>query len=548
LFKENDDETMMIDDYALIAAKKNSINQQTLAATTKKNSTSNNRNYFQLTSSQLKSGLTIDTSYLMSSQTKEQKDLTFYQIYLAFNKPNQIKFEYDWISSSKQSMMLNSSLSCSETIYPSSSSSLIYNQNQRQRFYIDTLASVAASFLRDLQNNTTNTNTPTATNSAGNLTNIVNKNIPNVPSNLNSNQQNKSSPPKSTNTNIALIQPPSSSTDQDNTITPSTTTTHILPLDTVLQRLNEEQANKTRKLLSDLNSTKRRTRYRKQIMVVNTSNSSASSTRNVLLPKLNFLSHNDITDNNNPQQQNIVLSGPVAAVARQIVNTNTNNSTFTNILSSSNNSTLNTVSTNTTSSYVSANKSQIIEQNNNSFNNNINRIADNNDQYIILSNYNHHQNQLPESFDTNTNYSNLMPQFFASLTTIATENSSSSSSNNNTDNNLNNQIEPAAIMNNNEIIGSPQTLADMSLLDMSINNTDSLFGTSSIQTTNGKLKQDQETTNCTLNEGAGAFSGLKLDKNNSSNNNLCGNFSHKRSDIIVEWTDSVIIFLIFNLS
>ena len=83
---------------------------------------------------------------------------------------------------------------------------------------------------------------------------------------------------------LAIIQP--TAADLHNS---AQSTTHILPLDTVLQRLNEvEQSNKTRKLLSDLNSTKKRSRHRKQIMVVNTSNNN-SSLRNVLMPKLNLI-------------------------------------------------------------------------------------------------------------------------------------------------------------------------------------------------------------------------------------------------------------------
>ncbi len=115
-----------------------------------------------------------------------------------------------------------------------------------------------------------------------------------------------------------------------------------------LKNYNEEQNNKTKKLLSDLN-TKRRSRQRKSIIVVNTGN----PPRNIV-PKLNFnnervvsMTNNieNITNtnnvnssisgilspgiilsmpneslNNNQQQQNIVYSKPVAAVVRQIVN------------------------------------------------------------------------------------------------------------------------------------------------------------------------------------------------------------------------------------
>jgi hypothetical protein len=121
-----------------------------------------------------------------------------------------------------------------------------------------------------------------------------------------------------------------------------------------LKQFSEEQNNKTKKLLSDLN-TKRRSRQRKSIIVVNTGN----PPRNIV-PKLNFNLGNEhilsltnniennmnnlgVTNvnspssgilspsiiqgmsnenlNNNQQlQQNIVYSKPVAAVVRQIVN------------------------------------------------------------------------------------------------------------------------------------------------------------------------------------------------------------------------------------
>ncbi len=483
---DNDDETMMVDDYALIAAK----NNQKKPINIQQPSTKRNRNYFQLSAQQLRSGLTVNTSQLTSSLTKEHRDLTFTQIYLALNKPSIIKFEYDWISSSKQPIIISSNETNTEAVF-STSSSLIYNQNQRQRFYIDTLASVAASFLKDLQNSNTKA-----------ISNQSNLNL------HNSNQQK--SPPKQfaapvQHQSLAIIQPASESANVS-------TTTHIVPLDTVLQRLNDEQSTKTRKLLSDLSSTKRRSRTRKQIMVVNTSSNNASM-RNVILPKLNFLNGQqislDLSTGENNQQQNIVLSGPVAAVARQIVNTATNNNSNINSHNASNNfsSSVSAISTNncnlvsTTVNPVFAEQPLPTQQQYES--------TENHDQYIILRNYNQeNQNQLPEAFDSNTNYSNLMPEFFASLTAIATENSSSSNSNN--ENNVNNQIE---MENNKEIVGSPHTLADMSLLDLSINNTDSLFGLPSNTAENKQVKQSNDQINNLTTEN-GAFSILKIGKVN----------------------------------
>jgi len=121
-----------------------------------------------------------------------------------------------------------------------------------------------------------------------------------------------------------------------------------------LKQFNEEQNNKTKKLLSDLN-TKRRSRQRKSIIVVNTGN----PPRNIV-PKLNFnnehissivnnnennnintmnvpnanssisgilspgiiqsMPSENLSNNQQTQQQNIVYSKPVAAVVRQIVN------------------------------------------------------------------------------------------------------------------------------------------------------------------------------------------------------------------------------------
>jgi hypothetical protein len=105
-----------------------------------------------------------------------------------------------------------------------------------------------------------------------------------------------------------------------------------------------------------------------------------------------------------------------------------------------------------------------------------------------------------------------MPEFFASLTAIATENSSSSNSNN--ENNVNNQIE---MENNKEIVGSPHTLADMSLLDLSINNTDSLFGLPSNTAENKQVKQSNDQINNLTTEN-GAFSILKIGKVNCNLN------------------------------
>lgn len=78
------------------------------------------------------------------------------------------------------------------------------------------------------------------------------------------------------------------------------------------QRVSEEQANKTKKLLSDL-STKRRSRPRKQIMVVNTSKQlpklNLNMDLNQLAGQLNISPQSSNSINDNPAPQNIVFSG-----------------------------------------------------------------------------------------------------------------------------------------------------------------------------------------------------------------------------------------------
>jgi hypothetical protein len=86
----------------------------------------------------------------------------------------------------------------------------------------------------------------------------------------------------------------------------------LLPLDDVLARINEEQTNKTKRLLSDL-SSKRRSRQRKPIMVVNSGHPPRT-----MLPKLNIIMNSaesvmpqaGITaPTNDTLAQNIVYSG-----------------------------------------------------------------------------------------------------------------------------------------------------------------------------------------------------------------------------------------------
>jgi hypothetical protein len=374
---------------------------------------------FKLNVEQLKAGLTAKTSKITSnleSSQEETKDLTLIQLYLALNKPSVIRLKYDWIltHSTKNKPTDLDRAECATTIATSSSlSTLASSQNQQQRFYIETLANVGASFLNDIQSkNNPNSNIfvqPQATSQPYNNNNINYSNLPyngiskatdsmtnspkstnrnhmqNITATTNSKNINNKSPPdklfpllthatqvsSQTNQPILAVVPIkttapipsfSSSTSSLTSSSRSVLVSSILnssSVEHVLKQFNEEQNNKTKKLLSDLN-TKRRSRQRKSIMVVNT----GIPPRNIV-PKLNFnnltseqiTSINNLTEGNNlgnnqslnvhnfgspsrsggissptvvtisenphlllQQQQNIVYSKPVAAVARQIVN------------------------------------------------------------------------------------------------------------------------------------------------------------------------------------------------------------------------------------
>ena len=114
-----------------------------------------------------------------------------------------------------------------------------------------------------------------------------------------------------------------------------------IPAEHVLtKQFNEEQNNKNKKLLSELNM-KRRSRQRKTIMVVNTGNSQRSGllSPNVVAPQLaNGMNSESI---NNNQQQNIIYSKPVAAVVRQIVNNVSNSDSVNSSPKSTNNFSVN---------------------------------------------------------------------------------------------------------------------------------------------------------------------------------------------------------------
>lgn len=156
-----------------------------------------------------------------------------------------------------------------------------------------------------------------------------------------------------------------------------------------------------------------------------------------------------------------------------------------------------------------------------------------------------------------------MPNFLSSLT----DNSSSNEENdikyenNNNNNNNNQQTEP--------VINCPtDTLTDMSLLGLPMNNADSLFGTSTNQN-NNQINQEQKpekniVSNAMQNSSSdslasnlifGAFSSVnsskkpqvkdnmsQLAQGNSTNPTSGYNLVHKKSDVC-EWTESVSLAL-----
>lgn len=144
-----DDETMMIDDYTLIAAKNSCKELREIKPSTP--------NQYQLEANTLRAGLTSSNSKI-PTEKDDFADLTFTELYLALDKPEKIHFKYEWgpLDNSKQSHIKNVCSNSASYVSPLISSSLDLNRNQRQRFYIDTLASVAASFLNDIQTSQSN--------------------------------------------------------------------------------------------------------------------------------------------------------------------------------------------------------------------------------------------------------------------------------------------------------------------------------------------------------------------------------------------------------
>jgi hypothetical protein len=177
-----DENLMMIDDDCAILPDDFTSNNKNLPTTGMANSTiqsigtsknqpktslsSTLKSCFKINVEQLKAGLTTNTSKITSNlSNRETKDLTLIQLYLALNKPNVIRLKYDWIlthSNPSISVGKVSSVTNLANDIESQTSVLTLHssQNQQQRFYIETLANVGASFLNDLQakNNSFNSN------------------------------------------------------------------------------------------------------------------------------------------------------------------------------------------------------------------------------------------------------------------------------------------------------------------------------------------------------------------------------------------------------
>ncbi len=476
---------MAMDDCAIIPDSSfNLLNNNKIIVADSGSATKNDFSFTQILIEHLKSGLTFNSSKIKiddkksSSDVKEGKELTFKDIFDLISStsisknipPKTIKLKYDWIVNENNNTSIN------------------LFQNKQQRFYINTLVTVASSFLNDLQkpnlqqqvsnsssnnNNSSQSNSPALNQQASAFVSNANNSLfktPNLPA------QNTALP-SSTNIfsstsgkSIAIVQPNES---------PNLAT--ILPLDDVLQKISEQQANKTKKLLSDLSNSKRRSRQRRPIMIVN---NSQTRTNQLILPKLsingqtviinqiqsqqqqqnNELQNQTILNDNNIQSSNIVFSGPVAAVARQIVN----NGTPTTNTSTNPTQIVQRGPRHITLTPINSNNQQPLSSEQASFKDQPQNGT------VLMSN-----NSISKT-NTNTSlsaafhqaYSNLIPQILSNLIE-SSDQSSNSNDDNNSNNNNNNQNNE--IMQNIMNIGSPTGLTDMSLLELSLNNADSLF-------------------------------------------------------------------------
>lgn len=331
------DETMMIDDFALIATK---VNQKkcTDAEASETNAMADGNPSTMLLADQLRAGLNVSNLKIVPD-TKDFKDLTFAELYLALDKPEKIGFKYDWISASRKpnrsyiNTNLKSQIAAGSTnsISPSFGS-FDFSKIQRQRFYIETLASVASSFLNSIQtakqaSSHSNNQEPgmnqaeNKANSKSSKTDGNQKASNNTVGHLNA--QSKS-PQKAPAISVQAPVAASAVTSQLPSPNVEAIAAGAQPLDAALVRLNSQEHNSTtQKLLSDLNS-KKRSRQRKQVMVVG----NVGGNKHSPLPKLNLnmdfnqlscqlnISPQSSNNSNNSTyetfaitQQNIVCSG-----------------------------------------------------------------------------------------------------------------------------------------------------------------------------------------------------------------------------------------------
>lgn len=276
----------------------------------------------------------IKSGLMLGNTTAPDKELTLAQLYLAFNKPTDLNLKYDFVitksttttTTASSSMVGTSSesVSLNETIKPDSNTvsshsiPLSHQQSQHQQYFFNAVASTAASFLNDIQKSKADAAAANAAAAAA-AASSSQQGGSNIDKSNNSVFKLPSSKPTANNTNNS----PSNIQQQQQKssiafLQPMTTPNQgaILTLDTVLAKINEDQMNKAKLMLSDLGS-KRRSRQRKPVMVVNSGHSPRS-----LFPKINII--NAINNNNNSDSsfiptstaaneqnhcQNIVFSG-----------------------------------------------------------------------------------------------------------------------------------------------------------------------------------------------------------------------------------------------
>ncbi len=221
-------------------------------------------------------------------------DFTFIQLYLALNKPNQIKFKYEWVPARQLQTT-------------SHSVAVVTNEDlDKQRFYIDVLSHVAQAYLSEIKvtqefllenrlssnghptptttsNTTTTTTTTTATVGNKKIQQLSSVSSHAIPTSYQQQQQQASEPLKPT----------------------ENTTTNMA-------------VNEAKKILDEMNKS-RKTRQRKALVVK--TNRSARPQTDPTYGQLDETPSVPVQQ----AQSNIVLSGPVAAVARKIVNLSSEN-------------------------------------------------------------------------------------------------------------------------------------------------------------------------------------------------------------------------------